>query len=304
MTKRGLYALAVMLGVMLLGNSVAYGDYTEYLKITIPQNIPNICIFEAEESQVNFHERDFYNKTVDWIQEGWIDNLNNYTNSNNWDMTFEYIPNATHYAMDLVDFPQCHIMIVWDAENDGSRENLGRAQGYTAFDHSKSTHKFSFIDVFTWAPLNKINLGLLSLGNYTQNEDGTYEIPLTEVTFEYEEISDEAIRVVVQHEFGHAFGLGHYFQTLTHNYLSIMPPSVTFSNSDEYLIKFQVTEDDLEAIVQIYGTDGLKSYVDPPTPKYAYGWNESVLKGINQITGELMIKLPRTIWLDSEYGKK
>ncbi len=180
MTKRVLYALAVVLGVMLLGNGVAYGDYTEYLNIIIPQNIPNVCIFEAEEAQVNFQERDFYNKTVNWIQEGWIDNLNNYTNSNNWDMTFEYIPNATHYAMNLEDFPQCHVMIVWDAENDGSRENLGRAQGYTAFDHSKSTHKFSFIDVFTWAPTNKINLGMLSLGNYTQNEDGTYEIPLTE----------------------------------------------------------------------------------------------------------------------------
>jgi len=188
-----LLALIILCG--LVGSNLAYGDYTDYINMRIPQNIPNVCIFEAEEAQVNFQERDFYNKTVNWIQEGWIDNLNNYTNSNNWDMTFEYIPNATHYDMKLEDFPQCHIMIVWDAENDGSRENLGRAQGYTAFDHSKSVHKYTFIDVFTWAPINKINLGLLQLGNYTQNEDGTFEIPLTEFTFEYEEVSDEGTTI-------------------------------------------------------------------------------------------------------------
>jgi len=297
MTKRVLYALAVVLGVMLLGNSVAYGDYTEYLKITIPQNIPNVCIFEAEEAEVNFQERDFYNKSVKWIQEGWIDNLNNYTNSNNWDMTFEYIPNATHYAMDLVDFPQCHIMIVWDAENDGSRENLGRAQGYTAFDHSKSVHKYAFINVFTLAPTNNINLGIINFGNLTANEDGEFTIDLNEVTFDYEEVVDEGIRVIVQHEFGHALGLGHYFKTLTYNYDSLMLPSVEFNGEAEYLSQFQITEDDLKAVLTMYGKDGLKSYVDPPTPKYAYGWNESVLKGINQITGEYIIKFPNTIWL-------
>jgi hypothetical protein len=194
-------------------------------------------------------------------------------------------------------------MIVWDAENDGSRENLGRAQGYTGFDHSKSSHKFSFIDVFTWAPTNKINLGLLTLGNYTQNEDGTYEIPLTEVSFEYEEISEEAIRIVVQHEFGHAFGLGHYFQTLTYNYPTIMPPSVTFSNPDEYLVGFQISEYDLEAVVQFYGKAGLKSYVDPPIPDNGFGWAESTLRGSTPVTGDFLIKFPNTIWLNPEYDK-
>ena len=76
-----------------------------------------------------------------------------------------------------------------------------------------------------------------------------------------------------------------------------MPPSVEFKGEDEYLATFQITEDDLKAVITLYGKDGFKSYVDPPTPKYAYGWNESVLKGINQITGEYIIKFPNTIWL-------
>ncbi|MEE9410869.1 MAG: matrixin family metalloprotease [Candidatus Heimdallarchaeota archaeon] len=253
------------------------------MSLRIPQQVPNVCIFEAEESEVNFHERDLYNKTVNWIQEGWVDQLNNYTNSNNWDMTYEYIPNATHYDKKLEDFPQCHVLMVWDAKNEETR-----AQGYTAFDHSKSTHQFSFIDVFTWAPINEINLGLLVLSNYTQNEAGEYEIPLEKLTFEYEPISDEAIRIVVQHEFGHALGLGHYTKTMDNNYNSIMPPSIDFNADDEYLIPFQVSEDDIKAVIAIYGEDGLKSHLDPPMPKYGYGWVESVAKG-TQLTGEFLI---------------
>jgi len=293
--------LAMLIIAGLLGSNLAYGDYTDYINMRMPQQIPNVCIFEAEEAQVNFHERDFYNKTVNWIQEGWIDNLNNYTSSNNWDMTFEYIPNATHYNMKLEDFPQCHIMIVWDAENDGGRENLGRAQGFTAFDHSKSTHKYAFIDVYTWAPTNKISLGEINFGNMTANEDGEFEIDLNKFTFDYEEVSDEGIRVIVQHEFGHAYGLGHYTKTLTYNYDSLMVPSVEFNSPDEFLIKYQITEDDLKAVIQFYGKDGLKSYVDPPFPKYGYGWTESTLKGTIEGTGEFLVKFPNIIYLDPKY---
>ena len=296
--------LAMLIIAGLLGSNLAYGDYTEYLNIRIPQQIPNVCIFEAEDPKVNFQERDLYNKSVKWIQEGWVDNLNNYTNSNNWDMTFEYIPNATHYDKELGDYPECHVLITWDPENDGSQENVKRAQGYTAFDHSKSSHKYAFIDIFTWAPTNNIRLDLIDFTNMTEGENGEFEIDLLDVTFDYEEISDEAVRVVVQHEFGHAYGLGHYTKTLTYSYKSIMPPSVEFNGQDDYLSTFQITEDDLRAVIALYGDEGLKSHVDPPLPKYGYGWAESTLRGSTPVTGDFLVKFPNTLWLDPNYAQE
>ncbi len=303
MTKGALYALAVVLGVMLLGNSVVYGDYTDYIGLRIPYSVPNICIFEAEEPEVNFQERELYNKTTKWIQEAWIDKLNERTDNNNWDVTFEQIPNATHYDKELIDYPQCHVMIVWDNINRLDNEKLSNAQGFTSFDHSKSNHKWSFIDIFVSQPSGVIDLGQLDLSTFEANGDGEWEIPLQDY-IEYVQLSDEALRVVVQHEFGHAIGLGHYTQTLTWNYDSLMVPSVKFSEDDEFLTSYQSTEDDIEAMIELYGEAGFKEWNHQPKPRFAYGWVETTTRGAHPITGDFLIKFPDIVWLDSNFGLK
>lgn len=286
-----------------MGSNLAYADYTDYIGLRIPYSIPNICIFEAEEPEVKFHERDLYNKSVKWIQEAWIDKLNERTNDNNWDVTFEQIPNATHYDKKLIDFPQCHVMIVWDDINRLEDEKLSNAQGYTSFDHSKSNHKWSFIDIFVSQPSGIIDLIQLDLTNMTQNEDGDWEIPINDY-IKYEPLSDEAIRVVVIHEFGHAIGLGHYTQTMTWNYDSLMVPSVKFNEDDEFLASYQTTEDDIEAMYELYGKAGFREFNHQPKPSFGYGWVETTTRGAHPITGDFLIKFPDIVWLDPNFGAK
>jgi len=278
--------LAILLIVGLLGSNFAYADYTEWIGLKIPYEEPNVCIFEAEDAEVDFKKRDLYNKTVKWIQEGWINKLNKYTGSNNWDMTFEFIPNATHYDKKIEDFPQCHVMIVFDSKNLHQNDDLSDAQGFTSFDHSSSRHKWAFIDVFTLSPTNEINLGTIDFSNLKPNADGSYEIPLGESTRTYVPITDEGIRVVVQHEFGHALGLGHYTETLSYEYDSIMVTSVDFKADDKKLKTFHSTEDDIKALVILYGKGGFAKMAGIPVPEHPYGWIESTVK-VNPLTGSV-----------------
>jgi len=298
--QKSLQVLSILAIIGLLGTNFAYADYTEWIGLRIPYSKPNVCIFEAENKKVDFTKRHLYDKTKKWIQEAWIDKLNKYTDSNNWDVTYEFISNATHFNKKITDFYQCHVMIVFDAENLLTSKDLTDAQGFTSFDHSNSRHKWAFIDIFTWTPTNEIDLGVIDIGKLKQNEDGSYEIPLGDVLI-YEPLTDEAIRIVVQHEFGHAIGLGHYTETLTYEYDSLMTPSVDFKLKDKSLKKFHSTEDDIKAVIQLYGKGGFEKMTQAPIPKFAYGWLESTNRGINEL-GYYEVHFPDIIWLDPNFG--
>src|SRR3990172_350126 len=171
--------LVLLLIIGLLGSNLAYADYTEYMKIRIESNNPNVCVFEAENPQVDFAKRGLYKKTVKWISE-WSKQLEKEANGGNWDFTYEFIHNSTHFDKKPTDFPQCNVLIVFDAENLNPIESdLGMAQGYTSFDYRSSTHKFSFIDIFTFAPTNEINLGHWS--DTTKNDFKSIMVPQFDV---------------------------------------------------------------------------------------------------------------------------
>jgi len=268
--------LAILLIVGLLGTNFAYGDYTEYMKIRIESDKPNVCVFEAENPQVDFAKRGLYKKTVKWISE-WSKQLEKEANGGNWDFTYEFIHNSTHFDKKPTDFPQCNVLIVFDAENLNPIESdLGMAQGYTSFDYRSSTHKFSFIDIFTFAPTNEINLGQLDFTNMTKNADGSYEVKLGKEMFTSEPISDEAIRIVIQHEFAHAMGLGHWSDTTKNDFKSIMVPQ--FDVRAKGLENIKITLDDIKALIELYGEDGFSKYYQVLIPDLAYGWEKSVMK--------------------------
>lgn len=265
--------LAILLIIGLLGSNIAHADYTDWLKIRIESDKPNVCIFEAESAKVDFNKRSIYKKTVEWIKK-WSKELKKEDKIGNWDFTYELILNSTHFDKKEDDFTQCNIMILFDAENLSPPESdLNMAQGYTYFDYSHSTHKYAVIDVFTWSPTNTIVLQELDPNNMKKNPDGSVQIPLT---FKYKPVSDDAIRIVLQHEFGHAMGLGHWTDTTTNDFTSIMMPSFNPTSKKDVLKAIKITPDDIKALIELYGKNGFSKNYHDPVPEFAYGLAESV----------------------------
>src|SRR3989304_5861212 len=96
-------------------------------------------------------------KTVKWISE-WSKQLEKEANGGNWDFTYEFIHNSTHFDKKPTDFPQCNVLIVFDAENLNPIESdLGIPQGFTSFDSKNIPYPMSFIYLFPFAPTNEIN---------------------------------------------------------------------------------------------------------------------------------------------------
>jgi len=284
--------MVIILALGLMGSNLAYADYIDYINFRIIGNDPLVCLFEAEDEKVKFHEKDLYNKTVGWISE-WSDQLNDYTGTDNWNFKYTYIPNATHYDAQLEDYPECNVMIVWDPQNpDTSSGTLG----WTSWDHSKSIHKFAFINIYTHAFSNRIILDPIMLGEET---GGIIEFDFGMMKREAEPMSDEALKAITQHEFGHALALLHKTQTLTNNFEALMADSLN-PWSENISENFIIREADLEAVVLLYGEKGFKSYYDP-MPAYGYGWEESVLRGTSPLSGEFLIKFPELVLQPAEF---
>src|SRR3990172_1411121 len=102
--------LAILLIVGLLGTNFAYGDYTEYMKIRIESDKPNVCVFEAENPQVDFAKRGLYKKTVKWISE-WKKQLEKKANGGNWYFIKESRNIYEFIYKNPTDFPQCNVLI-------------------------------------------------------------------------------------------------------------------------------------------------------------------------------------------------
>ena len=113
---------------------------------------------------------------------------------------------------------------------------------------------------------------------------------------------DEALRAITQHEFGHALALLHETETTTNNFKSLMAPNMSPWGEDIDK-NFIISEDDLKAVVLLYGKEGFKNYYDP-MPEYGYGWEETVLRGSSPITGEFLVKFPRIDLLPEEFWEE
>lgn len=206
------------------GTSV-YGDFIELWNLRIPTEKPNICFFEPQEPITN-QMREYLLSTSVFAVKEWEDRLNNATNSWNFNMTYHYILNSTHFNKNYSDFKYCSVLITnWD--NPIEKNVLG----ITHYDHSNSSHKFAVIEIY----------------------------PIIRANDTFYSFMPEKLKIVVQHEFGHAMGIGHHNKTPKNNFDSIMIPAWNMNEN------IKITEDDIKAALQLYGKSGFqRTYRDVP----------------------------------------
>ena len=233
---------------IILSVSPAYADYIEYLPF--PLQGPTVCIFEAEEENINFWGRGLLEVTLDAIQV-WPDRLNDYTNSTDYNLEYKFIANETHYADKIADYPYCDVAVLYDYENPRDEDIIGlNAIGFTAFSFNSSAHKLSIITIFTDYQPNRI---ILNANNISSNNT---DIIVFNIQTEPAPQASAIIFKIITHEFGHALGLGHHQTTLTHNFNSTMFSSF---NTDKPELASPITDYDMAAVVNLYGWHGFKT---------------------------------------------
>jgi len=171
----------------------AYADEYNALGIRHSTN-PAVCIFEPDP---------MYTDNVEGVVNAaytavslWQEGLFKHSPDGNWRFLVVTIPLEDHKYKSASQFPACNILISFEYINDQSR-----SLGYTYIDFSKSSHKYTHINIFLHdleiTPHYKLNLGEL-------------EQEYSHTTFKIETFSMIAIQNIITHEFGHALGLGHY----------------------------------------------------------------------------------------------
>ena len=222
------------------------GEYSKYdsLKLRHDTN-PNVCLFEVNPDLYD----DWYKLkyiTISAIEE-WIIKLEYFYPNGDWSVTVETISWEEHETASTLDYPQCNIMINYEKSSNS------KALGNTSLNFNQSWHKYMFINVFLESQKNitKIVLG----------ED--YSTTTINRVQESYPLSENTIRNIVLHEFGHGLGLAHFNlnRSMQGYTQSVMTPTISAFDENQIL---SVTYIDLVMIGKVYGENGWKK----PSPVF------------------------------------
>ena len=214
------------------------GEYSKYdsLKLRHTTN-PNVCLFE-----VNPELYDDWFKlkyiTISAIEE-WIIKLEYTYPNGDWSVLVETIPWEDHKTASALDYPQCNIMINYEESSNS------KTLGNTGLNFNQSWHKFMFINIFLESQKNitKIVIG-----------DDMSSSTVNRVQESYP-LSENTIKNIILHEFGHGLGLAHFNlnRSMMGYTQSVMTPSIKPFDENQVL---SVTYLDLVMIGKIYGENG------------------------------------------------
>jgi len=209
------------------------------------RDTPTVCIMEPSPNiQDRFHSG-IFNMTYESVNK-WSSDMIDYTGGD-WYMPIQYHEYETHFDKTPEDFPGCNIFIEYRQYNgvDGKPHKSNTALGYTAFNHSKSWHQYSYVMVFFEIPQENPKISLCI---------GCDKDPTISVEVKHVELPDLTINRVIMHEFGHALGIGHYIEdnNKSNNVESLMYPTLNpFSE-----LSIDISEVDKEMLVKLYYKDG------------------------------------------------
>jgi len=216
----------------------AYSDYFEAVNIRYYDN-PTTCIFEPE------YDEDFTTNHLPAVFNGikeWEKILTKATGGD-WYIPVVLYEWEHHINKGVHDYLNCDILITFEETND--QNIVGQsALGFNYYNHSWSKHKYSHIVVFSNVYHNAAN-ATIDLGVVQDGDEIT--ITITPKSLEYADMHH-----IVKHEWGHAVGVLHHFNTSTVTPKSVMHP--TFEPFTDYYMEIQPR--DVYAITQLYGEDG------------------------------------------------
>ena len=225
------------------------GSYSKFDSLKLRHaTAPNICLFEVD-PLIHDNWNSLKNITIIAINE-WIIKLEYFYPDGDWGIDIKIIPWKDHKTANTLDYPECNIMINYDKSSNGT------ALGNTSLNFNKSWHKYMFINIFLESQK--------SITKIVVNEDYSSST-VTKIQESYP-LSENTIKNIVLHEFGHGLGLAHYdkgrlqSQMMSHTQ-SVMVPSIKAFDDSQIL---SVTYIDLVMIGKIYGENGWNM----PSPVY------------------------------------
>ena len=234
------FAVVILILLVLFMNVPIYaenGEYSKYdsLKLRFDTN-PHICLFEVNPELYDWHKLKYI--TMSAIEE-WILKLEYAYPKGDWAVAVETIPWEEHENKTAFNYSKCNIMINYEKTSNS------KTLGSTGLNFNTSWHKFMFINVFLESQKNitKIVIG---------DDISTSTVNMVQESYP---LSENTIKNIIVHEFGHGLGLAHFNlnRSMQGYTQSVMAPTISPFDENQIL---SVTYLDLVMIGKIYGENG------------------------------------------------